>query len=137
MARPAKSNEAQVSDYIQGLNHPLKPLVLAIRDTVLETDPSIGEQVKWNSLSYYYTGEMKAFDPKTFQRDLLVINVHKADKVLLVFPTGARIPNGEGLLEGNYTDGRRMITYHSLEELQATRSDLQSVIRQWLDRLEK
>lgn len=51
---------------------------------------------------------MKPFDPKEYKRDIVVMNLHKG-KILLVFPTGARINDGTGILEGKYTDGRRVV----------------------------
>jgi len=67
----------QVEAYIQALDHPLKDVVHALRQVIATADEEIGEQIKWNSPSFYYTGEMKPFDPKEYKRDIVVFNLHK------------------------------------------------------------
>lgn len=103
---------------------------------ILDTDPEISEQVKWNSPAFYYTGDMKPFDPKEYKRDIVVMNLHKG-KILLVFPTGARINDGTGILEGKYTDGRRVVTITDMNDACAKADALQAVLRDWLTGVEK
>ena len=68
MAKAKKlSDEEQVAEYFQNLKHPLLKVIAALRKIVLETDKEIGEQVKWNSPAFYYTGEMKPFDSKEYK----------------------------------------------------------------------
>ena len=111
-------------------------MVEAIRQLILTADKQVGEQIKWNSPSFFYTGEMKPFDPKEYKRDLVVVNVRKG-VALLVFPTGAGIKDTTGILEGNYTDGRRMITFRNMEEIKAKGKDLQKVVKEWLAQVDK
>ena len=125
-----------VADYLDKLDYPLKEVVIALRKVILATDPQIGEQIKWNSPAFYYTGEMKPFDPKEYKRDIAVMHLRKKDQVLLVLPTGAKIPDATGLLEGSYTDGRRMITLKSINDLEEKKDRLQQVIKQWLAEVE-
>jgi len=76
-----------------------------LHQIILNIDVVIGEQIKWKSPSFYYAGEMKAFDPKEYKRDNLVVNIHKGI-VLLVFPTGTIVKDGFRLLKGDYKDGK-------------------------------
>jgi hypothetical protein len=122
---------------MQELDHPLAQTVEALRQVFLKTNKEIGEQIKWNSVSFHYTGEMKAFDPKEYKRDIAVVNLSKKEFVLLVFPTGARIKDASGLLEGTYTDGRRMLKIMDLKDLKAKEKALQQVIKEWLKGVEK
>ncbi len=121
-----------VDAFVAKLEPDLAKLTNAIRALVLKIDPIIGEQIKWNSPSFFYTGKMKPFDAKTYKRDLAVMHLRKG-YVLLVFPNGADILNVNGLLEGNYTDGRRMVTINDFEELNNKSRDLESVIQAWLE----
>lgn len=116
---------------------PLKEVVEALRKIILSVDPVIAEQIKWNSPAFYYTGEMKHFDPKEYKRDIIVINLHKKDTVLLVLPTGARISDPTGLLEGAFTDGRKVAKFMSQEDVSKRGEDLKTVIRLWLSGVEK
>ncbi|RPD37926.1 DUF1801 domain-containing protein [Chitinophaga barathri] len=131
------ASEEQVADYLGKLDHPLKDVVEALREIVLATDTEIGEQVKWNSPSFYYKGEMKEFDAKEYKRDIVVFNLHKKDTVLLVFPTGAVVNDKTGFLEGKYPDGRRMAKFSAIDEVQIKKKDLQAVLKEWLKQVEK
>jgi hypothetical protein len=128
---------ASVAEYMQKLDHPLTDAIEALRQIILHTDKEIGEQVKWNSPSFYYTGEMKPFDPKEYKRDIVVFNLHKKEYILLIFPTGAKIKDTTGILEGNFTDGRRMVKIESMKEVKAKEKALQTVIKEWLKLVDK
>ena len=124
-----------VTAYIQALDQPLAEMVEAIRQVILSTDKTISEQIKWNSPSYFYNGEMKSFDPKEYKRDLIVVNSHRG-YILLVFPTGEKVKAVSKYLEGNYTDGRRLMKIMDLEDLKLKEKDLKKVIKEWLKLVE-
>lgn len=125
------NDSTSITAHIQQMPLALGEIVEAIRQLILQTDPIIGEQIKWNSPSFFYNGEMKAFAAKEYKRDIVVVNVHKGYP-LLVFPTGAKIVDTTSLLEGDYTDGRRLAKFQSLEEVQEKGKDLQKIVSDWL-----
>lgn len=135
MSKPTPTE--QVNQYIDKLPAELAKLAQAVRDAILEADGEVGEHIKWNSPAFYYTGEMKPFDPKEYKRDIVVYNIRKKPEVLLVFPTGAVIEDTTRILEGSYTDGRRMVTIKNLSEFESKKEALQKVIKLWLDKVEK
>lgn len=135
--KPKLSEEEQVLAYFEVLNHPLKNVVEALRKIVLSADEEIAEQIKWNSPSFYYTGTMKPFDPKEYKRDIVVFNLHKNDCVLLVFPTGATINDTSGFLEGKFTDARKIAKFMNLEEVNKKEVALKTVIKTWLNQVDK
>ncbi|KGO80721.1 hypothetical protein Q763_09275 [Flavobacterium beibuense F44-8] len=135
MSKPAPNE--QVTQHIAKMTPQVAQTMQAIREVILESSPEIDEHIKWNSPAFYYTGEMKAFDAKEYKRDLVVYNLRKNGSIMLVFPTGATINDTTGILEGNYTDGRRMITVTNITDLQNKKQALQTVIKQWLDLIEK
>jgi hypothetical protein len=51
--------------------------------------------------------------------------------------SGSRVDDKWGLLEGDYADGRRLALFHDVQEVIAKKTPLQSVIREWLQTLEK
>jgi hypothetical protein len=132
-----KSDSELVTEHIQKLSPVYKEIVEALRTLILKTDKEIDEHIKWNSPAFYYTGEMKPFDPKEYKRDLIVVNLSQKNHVLLVFPTGASINDTSGLLEGNYKDGRRMVKIHDLQELKAKEKGLKKIIKEWLKLIDK
>jgi hypothetical protein len=137
MGKKIVANTHTVKQYLEDLTHPLKDLVLELRLQILDTNPNISEHIKWNSPAYYYSGKMKPFDPKEYKRDLVVINLHSKDYIILVFPSGAMIDDPSGLLEGDYPDGRKIAKIYTLAEVNERKTDLQNAILSWLSQIEK
>ncbi|GAA4313626.1 hypothetical protein GCM10023149_09460 [Mucilaginibacter gynuensis] len=133
----AKKAPETVDELIQKLDHPRSDVVNTLRQIILGANAEIAEQVKWNSPSFYYTGDMPPFDPKEYKRDLLVLNLHKKEYVLLVFPTGAKITDTTGLLEGKFPDARKVAKINSIEEAEAKREALQQVVNRWIELVDK
>ena len=131
-----KSTEEQVSEYIQKLDSGTAKAVNEIRRIILSASPEVGEQIKWNSPAFYYTGEMKAFDPKEYKRDIAVVNLHKG-RLMIVFPTGAKVEDKSGLLEGDYKDGRRVVTYTNADDVLLKENALVKVVKKWLALIER
>lgn len=137
MAKKLKlSDEEMVSNFIANLDGNLKDIVTLLRETILQTDVEIAEQIKWNSPSFYYKGEMKPFDSKEYKRDIVVLNLHRGN-VLLVFPTGEKVQNTYGILEGNFPDTRKVIKILDKEDLLKKIDGIQYVIKEWLSLVEK
>src|SRR5690606_28397660 len=136
MSMTKLSDQEQVSRNIAQLPEHIRPAVEHLRKTILSIDKAIAEHIKWNSPAFYYNGEMKASDPKEYKRDMLVMNLRKG-KIMCVLPTGMSIRNNAELLEGDYTDGRRMIHFKDLDDIQAKEKQLKETIKEWLSLIEK
>jgi hypothetical protein len=137
MAKSKDINDpGSVTLFIQKLEHSHAKLITAIRQLILDCGKEVGEQIKWNSPAFFYNGPMKPFDPKEYKRDIVVINIRKGI-ALLVFPTGATIKENTGILEGNYTDGRRMVTIKNMDDLKEKGKGLRAAIKEWLKQVEK
>jgi hypothetical protein len=138
MAKAVKiSGTEQVGAFMATMDPAWRDTVNILRSVILEADPEIAEQVKWNAPAFYYNGEMKAFAANTYKRDIVVLNLRQKDHVLLVFPTGAAINSHGHLLEGDDADGRRMIKISSAADARAKKRGLQEVLRAWLDTVER
>ena len=61
---------------------------------------------------------MKEFDPKEYRRDIIVFNLHK-NRIMLVFPSGAKLQDKSGFLTGDFPDGRRIVIFKDLNEVKA------------------
>jgi len=131
------SEPEKVDAYMAKLKHPLTDVVAALRKIILSTDREIGEEIKWNAPTFFYSGEMKPSDPKEYKRYIIVFNLFQKDCIRLVVWKGARVNGKSGLLEGDYADGRRLVLFHSMEEVKAKKAALQGVIRRWLETLER
>ncbi len=124
-----RSEPEKVDAYMNGLKHPLAEVVEALRRIILKTDPEIGEEIKWNAPTFFYSGEMAPFNPKEYKRYIVVFNLFKKDCIRLVFPSGAKVDDGSGFLEGDYADGRRLALFSSMDEVRTKKAGLQQVIR--------
>ena len=137
MAKAIKLTDSeQVNAHIQKLEPTLGKIVETLRQIILSTDKEIGERIKWNNPSCYYKGEMKPFDPKEYKREIVVFNLFKG-KIMLVFPSGAKVNDTTGLLEGDYKDGRRLIVFKDMKDVKSKEKALQKVIKDWLKLIEK
>jgi hypothetical protein len=131
------SEPHKVDAYMQKMQHSLKNVVEALRQLILSTDPEIGEEIKWNAPTFFYSGEMRPFDPKEYKRYLIVFNLFKQDCIRLVFPSGAKVNDTSGLLEGSYADGRRLAMFYSVDDVNSKKEAIQRVIKEWLRLLDK
>ena len=125
------SDSDQVTAHIKKLEPALAKTIETLRQIILSTNKEIGERIKWNNPSFYYTGEMEDFDPKEYKRDMIVMNLHKG-KIMLVFPSGAKVNDTSGLLEGDYKDGRRISIFKDLNDVKEKQKALQKIIKDWL-----
>jgi hypothetical protein len=130
------TDQEQVTKHIKKLEPILAEVVETLRQIILSTDKEIGERIKWNNPSFYYTGEMKEFDPKEYKRDMIVMNLFKG-RIMLVFPGGAKVNDKSGLLEGNYKDGRRISIFKDLNDVKEKQKALQKIIKDWLKLVDK
>lgn len=128
---PKLSDTQQVTDHIAQLEPQLGKVITYLRKVILSTDKIIGERIKWNNPSFYYTGEMKVFDPKEYKRELIVMNLHKG-RIMLVFPSGAKVKDTSGLLTGDYKDGRRLVVFADLADVKSKEKQLKKVIKDWI-----
>ena len=137
MAKSIKLTDSdQVTKHINTLDPAVSKIVQTLREIILDSDKEIGERIKWNNPSFYYTGEMKAFDSKEYKREIIVFNLFK-NRIMLVFPSGAKVNDKSGLLQGEYKDGRRITIFKDLQDVKSKEKDLQSVIKTWLKLIDK
>ena len=134
--QPVVSNKAQVTAHIKQLDPALGKIINSLRKIILQADPEVGERIKWNNPSFYYTGDMKPFDPKEYKREIMVMNLFKG-RIMLVFPSGSKLNNQPGLLQGTYKDGRRVIVFKDAGDIKQHSDNLQFLIRDWISKVEK
>jgi hypothetical protein len=136
MAKEKLTDSELVTQLIGKLPTSVKSEIEYLRQMILSIDKEIAEHIKWNSPAFYYSGKMKAFDPKEYKRDILVLNLRK-DQIMCVLPTGMNIKNNIEILEGNYADGRRMIHFKDLSDIKLKEQKLRNAIKEWLALVEK
>ena len=133
---PSPTDQEQVTQHIQKLDVAIKGIVETLRQIILNVSDEISERIKWNNPSFYYNGEMQPFDPKEYKREMIVFNLHK-NRIMLVFPSGAKVNDTTGLLTGDYADGRRIVVFKDMDDVKAKEKHLKAVIKKWLELVEK
>ena len=136
MAKPKLTDQEEVTAHIQKLEPALREIIQELRQIILAADTEVGERIKWNNPSFYYTGDMKPFDPKEYKREIIVFNLFKG-RIMLVFPSGAKVNETTGFLEGDYKDGRRTHVFKEMADVKANEKILQQIVQQWLKLIDK
>jgi hypothetical protein len=123
VAKSTRKNPA-VDVWFESLDHPLKPLMMRVRRTILASDRRVSESIKWSTPTFSYNGDIASFIPnaKAF--------------VSLLFHRGAEIPGNHPRLEGDSRLARTM-RFSSPNELQRYAGDLEKAIRAWCDHKSK
>lgn len=99
------------------------------------SESEVSEHIKWNSVAFYFNGDMAEFDAKEYKRDLAVINLHRG-KILLVFPTGIKID--DAILPGKkYPDGRKIVEILNIDTARNLSEKIQNGIRNWLSMVDR
>ena len=132
----SNTDSLKVTNYINSIEPQFKPTIELLRKIFLNCDAAIAEHIKWNSPSFYYSGEMKDFDAKEYKRDLAVLNLHR-EKLLIVFPTGNKIDKQTGLVGKDYPDGRKIVEIQDLEDAQNKTEALTKGIKDWIAQIDK
>ncbi|NIG55853.1 DUF1801 domain-containing protein [Chitinophaga sp. Cy-1792] len=113
----------KADDFFSDLNHPKKQEMKALRQLILEVDPSITEEVKWGGPSFYYKGDIATISPRVKEQAVLVF--HQAD-----------ILTGHPILEPA-PKGKAYARFGSMAEVKAKSNDLKAVIKEWMQIMDK
>ena len=109
----------EVDQWFAAKAHPLDALMRRVRAVILGADSRVTESIKWQTPTFSFNGNITSFNPSR-------------NFVSLLFHRGAEIPGDHPRLEG---DGRlaRTMRFHSADDLEAERAELEAVIRAWCD----
>ncbi|TYB95128.1 DUF1801 domain-containing protein [Micromonospora sp. WP24] len=109
----------EVDAFMDKLDHPFKAEVELLRESIKAVSPKITEQIKWKAPSFSYQGEY-----------LATFNLWSKERVHLVFHNPLVVDIDSDLLEGNYTDGRRMAYFADMKDAKSKKTELKRIIKQ-------
>jgi len=120
-----------VGDFLDALGPLRREQVSLLRSIIQGAQPGLQEHIKWNSPSYVWEGE-----------DRITFNLqNKEGLVKLVFHRGATRPENKkgapilvdesGLIAWQ-SDIRGLVSFSSVEDIQAKRGVLETLITRWL-----
>jgi hypothetical protein len=125
----AADSTAAVDELMNGLVHPQKATIEALREVMLSTDPSMREGVKWNAPSFR-TGEYFATVHLRAKAGVVVI-LHFGAKAREVAAGKATIADPDGLLTWLAKD-RASVTFADGVDLARKRGAFAAILRQWI-----
>ena len=123
------SEPDKVDAFLSELKTPLINEIKYLRSIILQADKKIGEGIYWNAPTFYYIGKLDAFDPKTYKRYIVGFNFHQKDCIRMIFLKGAEAKDLSGILEGDYKDGRRLLSFKSRKEIKSKEKELIVIIK--------
>lgn len=128
-AKRAASAPEDVETFLASLDHPYQQEILALRQIILDTDPSIAEGIKWNAPSFRTSEYFATFHLRA--KEGVQVILHLGAKTRDTATSGIAIADPEGLLEWLAKD-RASVKFRDLQEIEARRSALAEVLRQWI-----
>lgn len=125
---PEPKGAAAVDAWLAGLDHPLKPVVAAVRTALAEAEPRLGQQIKWNAPSFTSEGE-----------DKLTFNLRPKAPLLLIFHRGAKVKDNTdfafadetGLIDWKAPD-RGVVTIAGAADWAQNRDAIIGLARRWV-----
>lgn len=124
------SEPEKVDEFMQNLKHPMKDTVKYVRELILNIDKKIGEGIYWNAPTFFFTGEMKPFEPKEYKRYIVGFVFNRQDCIRMVFLQGASVIDKTQLLEGDYKDGRRLVVFTGLDDAKSKEKAFTDIVKQ-------
>lgn len=113
-----KKNKA-VDAWFKKYVNPMKPVVMRVREIILEADERMEETIKWQAPTFIYKGNLASFFPRSKQH------------ASLMFHTGASIPGKFPHLEGGAGTGKVM-KFADLKEAEVRKSELKAIVKSWI-----
>lgn len=119
-----------VDAFLEAIDHPSKPEIVALRAIILGVDDRIGESVKWKAPSFYTTEHFATF------------NLRAKEGVQVVLHLGAT-PRPDATVRASVTDpskllvwksaDRATVTFRDLSDVKTKRKAFADVVRQWIE----
>ena len=114
------AKQKEVEEWLKNYENPMKPVVIRIREIILNSDKRIDECIKWQAPTFTYEGNMASFFPKSKKH------------ASLMFHQGAEIPGNHALLEGDGKTGR-VIKIANLEDADKNKKEIEKIVKAWCD----
>ncbi len=120
-----------ITDFLEDLSPEQKYQVQLLRKCILETEPSLVENIKWNAPNYVYNGA-----------DCITFNLmNKDQKVKILIHKGAKETEDKkaepifkddlNLIQWN-SNIRGTLTFNSMHEIEKNYVALQNIFRKWI-----
>ncbi|WP_431110962.1 DUF1801 domain-containing protein [Winogradskyella poriferorum] len=119
----------EVSEFLDGLNHPLRDEIENLRHIITNATNGLTENIKWNGPNYCYN-----------DNDRITMKIQPPKQIQLIFHRGAKkqeqpedriIQSKSKLLLWKEND-RAIITFKNRFEIEKAKADLSSIVNEWI-----
>lgn len=114
----------KVDDWMAAYDNPMKQVVEAVRQVIMNADDRMDECIKWQAPTFIYNGNMASFFPKAKQH------------ATLMFHKGATIKGDFPNLIGDGKEARTM-KFNNLDDVKAKTAELILLTKAWCDQQSK
>ena len=122
---------SEVTAFLDELRHPLRIEIEQLRNCIIKANENLTENIKWNGPNYCFDNE-----------DRITMRVQPPTKqIQLIFHRGAKkqtqpedklISNKSKILIWKEND-RALVTFKSLQEIESGKTELTSIINEWIN----
>jgi hypothetical protein len=119
LLRDAMNAQSAVDNWFAELQHPLKPVMLRVRETILGADERISELVKYGTIHFECRSGMASF-----------VHVRDPTRVSLMFNAAGRLKGEFPHLEGKSV---KYMRFADMSDVDSRRSELEAITRAWCD----
>lgn len=119
----------EVTEFLDGLNHPLRAEIEQLRKLILNAEPTLTENVKWNGPNYCIG-----------DADRITMKIQPPKQIQLIFHRGVKkleqpkerlLATNSKLLVWKEND-RALASFKNQTEIENTASELRDIIKDWI-----
>ncbi|RIV45921.1 DUF1801 domain-containing protein [Flagellimonas pelagia] len=119
----------EVTEFLDGLNHPLRAEIEQLRKLILNAEPTLTENVKWNGPNYCIG-----------DADRITMKIQPPKQIQLIFHRGVKkleqpkerlLATNSKLLVWKEND-RAVASFKNQTEIENSASELRNIIKDWI-----
>jgi hypothetical protein len=120
---------SDVDEFLRAFTHPLHAELRTVRALILDADPGVKEEIKWNAPSFYTVNHFATFHLRAKDGVQVVLHLGAKPRPDATVRTGLQDP--AGLLVWKSAD-RATVTFRDAVHIQRDGHAFRLVVKQWL-----
>jgi len=129
MSEPTIGLNSEVTKFLDGLQHPFRNEIEALRRVVLDSAIGLNENIKWNGPNYSVDGN-----------DRITMKIQPPKQVQIIFHRGAKVQpqpkeklvrDSSGILTWKGND-RAVATFKNMADIEKSNDALVAIIKDWI-----
>jgi hypothetical protein len=125
-----KSLSKEVDQFVQDLKHPLAKEIDELRRIIIEANPDLAENIKWNAPNFSLAGE-----------DRITLKLMPSKNIQIIFHRGAKVKDqpAQNILSDTPSflswaaKDRAVATFNNTLEIRDNKDALASLVKKWIE----